>query len=138
MADHDETQLQAAKPIAQSASTGTDRNAPAEERSADPVRADAPVNKKMPGHEAADATVLDASRKHTRRSFAIAAVGAAAGYGFWRWAEDSPSDDMQPTPIRRPFESNASSRASSPASMRSRPPTRSAAPRRCASTASTG
>ena len=33
--------------------------------------------------EAADAAVLQESRKHTRRSFAIAAAGAAAGWGFY-------------------------------------------------------
>src|ERR1700722_16766325 len=33
--------------------------------------------------EAADAAVLQESRKHTRRSFAIAAVAAAAGWGFY-------------------------------------------------------
>ncbi len=54
-----------------------------------------------------DATVLDASRKHTRRSFVVAAVGAAAGYGFYRWIDQSPGDEMQPEPFRRAFQANA-------------------------------
>ena len=56
---------------------------------------------------AADAAVLADSRRHTRRSFVVAAVGAAAGYGFWRWVENSPSNDDQPQPIRTAFETNA-------------------------------
>jgi len=100
-------QQQAGKPPAKSASEGTDRNAAAGKRPEDPKAADDVVTTKMPGHEAADATVLAESHSHTRRSFAVAAVAAAAGYGFWKWVEDSPSDDMQPMPIRRALETNA-------------------------------
>ena len=39
--------------------------------------------------EAADAAVLRESRKHTRRSFAIAAAGAAAGWGIYQWIDQS-------------------------------------------------
>ena len=62
----------------------------------------------LPGREAADADVLARSRTHTRRAFAAAAAGAAASYGFWRWSHGSVSDDMQPIPLRRAFEANAS------------------------------
>ncbi|ADV84479.1 molybdopterin-dependent oxidoreductase [Terriglobus saanensis] len=54
-----------------------------------------------------DATVLAASRKHTRRSFFVAAGGAAAGYGLYRWIDQSPGDEMQPEPFRRTFQANA-------------------------------
>ena len=57
--------------------------------------------------DAADATVLAASRKHTRRSFVAAAAGAAAGYGLYRWIDQSPGNDMQPEPFRRTFQANA-------------------------------
>ena len=57
--------------------------------------------------EAADAAVLRESRKHTRRSFAIAAVGAAAGWGFYQWIDHSERLSMQPKPLRRAFQVNA-------------------------------
>jgi Oxidoreductase molybdopterin binding domain len=58
--------------------------------------------------DAGDAIVLAASRKHTRRSFVVAATGAAAGYGLYRWIDQSPGDAMQPEPFRRTFQANAS------------------------------
>jgi len=54
-----------------------------------------------------DAEVLAAARKSTRRSFAVAAFGAAAGLGFCRWVFDSPPEGMQPWPKRRLFQANA-------------------------------
>jgi len=57
--------------------------------------------------DAADASVLATSREHTRRSFVVAAVGAAAGYGFYRWIDQSRADGMQPEPLRRAFQANA-------------------------------
>ena len=57
--------------------------------------------------DAGDAAVRAASRKHTRRSFVVAVVGAAAGYGFYRWIDQSPGDEMQPEPFRRAFQANA-------------------------------
>ncbi len=54
-----------------------------------------------------DAEVLAAASRSTRRSFAIAALGAAAGFGFYRWVVDSPSDGMQPWPERRLYQANA-------------------------------
>ena len=56
---------------------------------------------------ATDAEVLAASRKSTRRSFAAAALGAAAGWGFCRWVFDSPPEGMQPWPRRRMLQANA-------------------------------
>lgn len=54
-----------------------------------------------------DAAVLAASRKHTRRSFVVAAAGAAAGYGFYHWINHSPNIEMQPELFRRAFQANA-------------------------------
>lgn len=59
------------------------------------------------GPYSSDEEVLAASRKHTRRSFAIAALAAAAGYGFCRWVYDSPADGDQPVLRRRALEANA-------------------------------
>jgi DMSO/TMAO reductase YedYZ molybdopterin-dependent catalytic subunit len=60
-----------------------------------------------PEPDAADAAVLQESRKHTRRSFAIAVAGAAAGWGLYKSIDHSSRLSMQPTPFRRAFETNA-------------------------------
>jgi DMSO/TMAO reductase YedYZ molybdopterin-dependent catalytic subunit len=54
-----------------------------------------------------DEAVLRESRKHTRRSFVVAAAGAAAGWGLYQWLDRSPLLSMQPAPQRRVFEANA-------------------------------
>ncbi len=54
-----------------------------------------------------EAEVLAASRKLTRRGFAVAALAAAAGYGFSRWVFDSPEDGRLPWPKRRAMQANA-------------------------------
>ena len=54
-----------------------------------------------------DESVLRESRKYTRRSFAIAAVSAAAGYGAYRWIDQSHEISMQPELLRRAFQTNA-------------------------------
>ena len=51
--------------------------------------------------------VLADSRRHTRRSFMVAAAAVAAGYGAYRWIEDAAPDEMQPGGFRRAFEFNA-------------------------------
>ena len=68
------------------------------------------LNDKQSGPEeqaAADAVVLQESRKHTRRSFAVAAAGAAAGWGLYQWIDRSQRLSMQPKPFRRAFQTNA-------------------------------
>jgi hypothetical protein len=55
----------------------------------------------------ADAAVLADSRRHTRRSFAVAALGAAAAYGFYYWLPRSPQEGDQPRLLRRAFLANA-------------------------------
>ena len=104
----DDKQRQQSKPPAESASPERDPEAQAGRRPEDPTSADDTMTKRVAGHEEADAAVLAESRRHTRRAFALAAAGAAAGYGFWRWAEDpTPSDDGLPIPQRRALEANA-------------------------------
>ena len=56
---------------------------------------------------AADETVLRESRKHTRRSFALAAAGAAAGWAAYLWIDRSPGVSMQRAPLRETFDVNA-------------------------------
>jgi hypothetical protein len=58
------------------------------------------VRREDPARHATDAEVLAASRKLTRRSFAVAAIGAAAGFGLYRWVDYSRDDGMQPVPLR--------------------------------------
>ena len=57
--------------------------------------------------DAGDAAVLAESRKHTRRSFVLAAAAAAAGYGFYQWIDKGPGIEMQPEPFRKAFQANA-------------------------------
>ena len=52
--------------------------------------------------------MLAESRRHTRRSFALTAVSAAAGWGFYRWIDKSHQIELQPDILRRAFQANAS------------------------------
>jgi hypothetical protein len=67
------------------------------------LREDAPRT----SHEEPDAQTLSASRRHTRRSFAVAGAAALAGYGLSRWIENGAPVGMQPGPFRSAFEVNA-------------------------------
>ena len=62
---------------------------------------------RSPEQEAADEAVLATSRRHTRRAFVGAAVAAAAGIGFYEWLDHAPGDEMQPGPLRRALQANA-------------------------------
>jgi hypothetical protein len=68
---------------------------------------DAVTNGETVSADGADAAVYAESRRHTRRSFVLAGVGAAAGYGLYRLLDAAPGDEMQPIPIRRAFQFNA-------------------------------
>ena len=57
--------------------------------------------------QAADARILRESRKHTRRSFVVAAAGATAGYGLYQWVGSGGQVGRQPKPFRKAFETNA-------------------------------
>jgi hypothetical protein len=68
---------------------------------------DKPVQQSIEETEASNERVRAASRKYTRRSFAVAALSAAAGYGFCRWVFYSTADGDQPLPRRRAYQANA-------------------------------
>ena len=76
-------------------------------RPADPEHADEVLTRKLPGHEAADAAVLAASRRRTRRAFLGAAAAASAGYGFYKWLDLGPKKNMQPVALETAYEFNA-------------------------------
>ena len=111
MANEEEQTGQIEKPVAKPASgeSAAPLEAPAaeERRPADPESADDVLTKRVSGHEMADAAVLAESRRHTRRSFAAAAVAAAAGYGVYRWVDGGPAEDDQPIARRKVFDLNA-------------------------------
>jgi hypothetical protein len=56
---------------------------------------------------AADAAVRAESGRRTRRSFLAAAAAAAGGYGFYRWIDRSPGDQLVPRPLRKMLDFNA-------------------------------
>ncbi len=85
---------------------------PAEEKQGqakpvDPADAEDVLTKRVPGSEAADATVLAESRRRTRRSFLGAGAAAAAGFAFYKWLDVEGEDDMQPGLLRRTLQANA-------------------------------
>lgn len=104
-----DVEAQQAKPVAESASPAAAEPVHEErsDRPVDPRDADDVLTKRLPGQEAADAAVLAASARHTRRAFVVAGAAAAAGYGFYRYLDTGPQDDMQPTLLRRSLEANA-------------------------------
>jgi hypothetical protein len=55
----------------------------------------------------ADAAVRAESGRRTRRSFLVAAMAAAGGYGFYRWIDRSPGDQRIPRPLRTTLNFNA-------------------------------
>ena len=66
------------------------------------------AGKTPPPQNATDEQILEESRRHTRRSFAVAAVATAAAYGVYRWIDGSVDIGRQNAPLRRAFEANAS------------------------------
>lgn len=60
-----------------------------------------------PSVEERNAEVLSESRQHTRRSFVVAAVATAAGYGAYHWVNNLPAEEMQPAGYRKAFDANA-------------------------------
>ncbi len=90
-------------PAAQEVPAATDAPQVTTSPAASPADADSAATR----NEAADSAVLEESRKHTRRSFVGATAAAVAGYGFYRWIDQSPGAEMQPAPLRRAFLANA-------------------------------
>jgi molybdopterin-dependent oxidoreductase-like protein protein len=72
-----------------------------------PVESSVESGKDVSSREEESASVLVESRRHTRRSFAVAAAAAVAGYSFYRFVEGSPREEMQPGPLRDVFKWNA-------------------------------
>ena len=105
----DRTRGQQSKPRAESADLAHAPEPVREgmQRPKDPKDADDVMTRRLPGYEAADAEVLAASRRQTRRSFVVAAVGAAAGVGFYEWLSRGPQNNMQPVALERAFQTNA-------------------------------
>jgi len=54
-----------------------------------------------------DARVRAESTRRTRRSFLVAAAAAAGGYGFYRWIDRSPGDQLIQRPLRKMLDFNA-------------------------------
>ncbi len=52
---------------------------------------------------ALDEAVKRESGRRTRRSFLVGAAAAASGYGFYRWIDRSPGDQLIPRPLRKGF-----------------------------------
>jgi hypothetical protein len=57
--------------------------------------------------EQLDAGVQAESGRRTRRSFLVGAAAAAGGYGFYRWIDRSPGDQLIPRPLRKMLDFNA-------------------------------
>lgn len=102
---------QEAKPEAQNADPAHEPEdvVAVEQRPEDPEDADSVGTRRLRDEEvaAADAGVLAQSRRHTRRSFVVAAASAAAGYGLYHWLEHGPSEQMLRTPLRDALQLNA-------------------------------
>src|SRR6201995_6020782 len=56
--------------------------------------------------QAINEQVKRSSRRRTRRSFLVAADAAAGGYGFYRWIDRSPKDQLIPQPLRKALNVN--------------------------------
>jgi DMSO/TMAO reductase YedYZ molybdopterin-dependent catalytic subunit len=54
-----------------------------------------------------DALVRRQSAARTRRSFLVAAVGAAGGYGFYHWLQHAPGSQLIQSPFRKALNFNA-------------------------------
>jgi hypothetical protein len=57
--------------------------------------------------EALNEEVRARSGQRTRRSFLLAVAAAAGGYGFYRWIDRSPGDQLIPRPLRMMLEFNS-------------------------------
>ena len=85
-----------------------------ETRPVDPKDADDVLTHKLggeiqlaAGRDAADAAILAASRRRTRRAFVSFGAAAAAAYGFRRYLKDAPFDDMIPGLLHKAYAWNA-------------------------------
>ena len=104
------------KPVAESAfPSGEGESADkGEARPADPKDVDDVLTRNLGGEtpaatdrNAADAVVLAASRQRTRRAFVGFGAAAAAAYGFRRYLEKAPFDEMVPGLLHKTYAWNA-------------------------------
>ena len=104
------------KAVAESASLVGEEEAArsGDARPADPKHADDVLTHKLGGESeavaernAADAAVLAASRRRTRRAFVGFGAAAAAAYGFRRYLKDAPFEDMIPGLLHKTYAWNA-------------------------------
>ena len=72
-----------------------------------PTIEEPPTERSGPTVAEGNAAVLSDSRRHTRRSFVVAAAAAAAGYGAYHWLDHLPEEEMQPATYRQAFDANA-------------------------------
>lgn len=105
------------KPVAESASPAGEEKVVHEgkARPADPRDADDVLTHKLGGESsapaernAADAAVLAASRRRTRRAFVGFGAAAAAAYGFRRYLQDAPFNQMIPGLLHKTYAWDAS------------------------------
>jgi hypothetical protein len=66
-----------------------------------------PTEQSGPTVDEINAGILADSRRHTRRSFVVAAAAIAAGYGLYNWIDHLPAEEMQSGGYRKAFETNA-------------------------------
>ena len=97
------------KPVAASANPAAEPPAvhAREQRPVDPESGDDVLTKQVPSAQEADAAVLADSRRHTRRSFVVAGVAAAAAYGFYHFLPAGPGDEDSGDVLRRALRFNA-------------------------------
>ncbi len=108
----DPTQKQQEKPAAKSANPQAETQSVREgrERPADPDNPDDVMTHRATAgntSDASDASVLESSRRHTRRAFLAAAAGTAAGYDFYRWVDRARQEDMLSAPLRGALQTDA-------------------------------
>jgi molybdopterin-dependent oxidoreductase-like protein protein len=94
------------EPAKETKSSGSEMPAPTQ-TPAQPVESATESEKRVLSRQKENASVLAESRRHTRRSFTVAAAAAVAGYSLYRFVERSPRDEMQPGPFRDVFKWNA-------------------------------
>lgn len=74
---------------------------------AEAVPSESPSDEPEPTVDEVNAATLSDSRRHTRRSFVVAAAAAVGGYGLYKWIDHLPAEEMQPGGYRKAFEANA-------------------------------
>jgi hypothetical protein len=105
---HDSRMPQDSLPIAESVGPAHEPEPvlQGEQRPVDPESAEDVSSRQVPGAPS-DADVLADSRRHTRRAFLVAGAAVAAGYGFYDWLGEGPSDEDADNFLRKTLRFNA-------------------------------